>query len=511
MKTSFLFIILFVTFLSASEWIAKDSKRQLIEEGVDDHIGMGRIFIPVMTKKSWEEPVIRLFRRDNSYNYNAVLKQKAMGESIFLEPGNYRLIFGSAIEQEDMIQKEFNIVAGETKILEPDWGCLLVKVIDENREEQRIGYEIYHLDQEISLGSKYSRDATDYERQLDTWIIKPGKYKIVKAGEPYNTIINFTTFQLETGELKQLTIVVDSKTKEFKGAGEIKDQDVNQSQLTGWKEMFTIKGSLSFNSDNLDNEDDSNSEVEFNGKIKNQLRYDIRPWFINLIQTIETDMSKVNEDDLKLTNDKFEVANTLIYYFTSIFGVYGDLTMKTEIFSNNIYYGSARAVRKISSDGEVEEINDDKVEVSPALFPMTTSEEIGLNLLLLDRPSANLYVRSGLGLEQTYNKDVFEKVETIDDVDIYEEIANKSITGMVFKAGADIRLFNNLNYTGEARFLKSFENESEYNFEWENNFVFNIFQYLALEYDLDFKFSDQKDYLAWNHGMKLEFSYYFNR
>ncbi|PID26816.1 MAG: hypothetical protein CR982_08350 [Candidatus Cloacimonadota bacterium] len=502
-------LLLSLLFTLEGKWLSGTPANQIKEEGLDDHLGKGRLFIPCMSNPKWEVPKIFLYKRNQKFNYDRYRVDCKFGKSTFLDPGYYRIVFGTAESQMDMLTEEFSISSGETFILEQNWASLLVKVIDENREEVRISYDIYEFDGAREIGSKYSIDQTDFEKQRDTWILRPGKYKIVKSGEPFNTIVNFVTIELEKGDLYQFTIVVDSDTREFRGFGELLGESEKEKSNVKWQERLTLKGAFSLNSNNIDSEKDSQTEANFNGKIKNRLKYDVKPWLINLNQIFETDLRKSNEDDIRVINDRFDLTNTAIFYFTDIFGFYGELSLRSEIFSNTNYFSEDKNIKKIySSKVETFEGVSD-IEVSPVIFPLTTGEEIGFNFHLLNEPRANLYFRTGIGMEQTNNNNVFEESGVEGNYTIYKEIDNNYINGLVFSAGSDFRVFSNLNYESEVRFIKSFTKADEYNFNWENNFTFNIFQYLSLEYNIDFQYSDKKDYLVWKHNLLLEFSYYF--
>ncbi|MCK5760350.1 MAG: hypothetical protein KAH33_03595, partial [Candidatus Delongbacteria bacterium] len=170
-------------------WLSDPIQKQLITESRDDQLGFGRLFIPTMSKSEWE-PTIKIYSSESM-----VCDEKSIGKSIFLKPGKYTLVFGSSIDTYDKIQKRFVIHEQQTTIIKPEWSGLLVDVINENLEKIRFGYEILHLSTGIPVGTVYSREENDYEEVRSTWLLPPGKYKLVKQGEPFNTIQNFTTFE----------------------------------------------------------------------------------------------------------------------------------------------------------------------------------------------------------------------------------------------------------------------------------------------------------------------------
>ena len=69
-----------------------------------------------------------------------------------------------------MMKKSFEIEAEETRIIEPDWSGLTVRIIDESREWLKEPYEIFRLPERESYGIGYGADEQLGEN-LQTWIL----------------------------------------------------------------------------------------------------------------------------------------------------------------------------------------------------------------------------------------------------------------------------------------------------------------------------------------------------
>ncbi|MDW7679016.1 MAG: hypothetical protein SCK70_00500, partial [bacterium] len=165
-------------------WIASPPQYQLDEEGLDDVKGLGRVFLPAMTNPDFE-PVYTVMQADT------IVKVQKMGKSVFLRPGKYTIIYGSgALGQ--MMRKSIDILAEETRIIEPDWSGLTIRIIDETRNWLKEPYELYRLPDGEPMGIGYGADEQLGE-YLQTWILSPGLYKMVKLGEHFNTYTNFST------------------------------------------------------------------------------------------------------------------------------------------------------------------------------------------------------------------------------------------------------------------------------------------------------------------------------
>ena len=493
-------------------WISKSPEIQMAKESMDDQLGYGRVFIPSYSLPNWE-PLCTIY----DYKGN-IYSDLQMGKSIFLEPGNYRMIFGSANESEDLITKYFKIEEQQATIINPDWSALLVSIIDENREKVGKGYEIFNINTDISVGAKYSKEKDAFNENKSTWILNPGKYKLVKLGEPHNTIMNFTTFELKEGELLDLTIVIDSKTNNFIGAGEIEQSQNPAMMIKDWNNFIFVKGSFTLNSDNENNNEDSETDISFRGKIDNNIKYDLKPWYLSLQQNMETEWSKNEEDDdLRTTLDEFNLKNTGIYFFTDIFGLYSEIDLKSKLFDKNIYFPELKNLAKENIDKNIDyQQEQNSIKISGSLFPLELSEKIGFNFSFLKTNKSNFYIRTGIGLFQSINNSVYEntalQVSDENDIvyDLYREIDNNYITGLVLSTGGDFQLANNINYNLNGDFIYSLNKDEDYEFTLENNINFKLMKYISIDYDLNFNYKSEKKYLIYTHQLSVEFSYYFN-
>ena len=490
-------------------WISQDPSKQLKEEGYDDQLGYGRFFVPSFTFSEWE-PKIKVYNRKT----DEIISDLRTGVSNYIKPGSYRILFGSATETYDRVTRYFDIKEQSTKIIEPTWGCLLVNIIDEYRQDIRYGYEIYHYDKDISIGVKYSRDENDYDESKSTWILKPGKYKLVKLGEPFNTFKNFTTFQILPSELKQYTIVVNSTTNDFIGAGELTQGIYSKKSFTDWNEHLFLKGNLTFDSYNTSDNEENVTNASFKGKIENQFKYDHKPYYANLKQEVETEFRKDDEDSFKISYDKLELQNIGIYFLTDIFGFYTEITFENKIFSEISYHSDEIDALKIDREGvESLEENVTEVTVSPMLFPIKTSEEIGLNFTILETTYSNFYIRTGVGVYQTINENSYEKSfeESNDTLFVYREKENDFYYGYVFTSGADFQLTNNLTFTAEANYVYAIKEEQDYQFIWDSYINYKLLKYISIDYNLGIGYSKDAKHVTYNNRLALEFSYYFDK
>ena len=509
------FIIVFITVsliysrIEASSWISPPTYEQLLLEGKDDQLGMGRLFIPAMTVPEWE-PSIRIYNIAEM----SVIEDYRPGSSIFLKPGNYSLLFGSSSDPLDLIQKHFTVNLHQTTIIEPDWSALIVSVIDENMTYIRYGYEILHFDTGISAGIKYSRDESVFDDAHTTWILPPGKYKIVRQGEPFNTIINFSTFELKPGEVNEMTIVINEMLQ-FIGAGEIGILENLGRRRRDWKNRLNIKGSFTIYSHNRDGEDRASTDIISQLNIDNQVIYDSKPYYLSLRQRLREEWTKTGSDTgFRVSLDELKFINTGIYYFTNVFGVFGEVNLSTKIFSTS-YYDISGTITRRDRSGETSVITDrDIFRTSEPFTPFELEERAGLNFTVLKTTRSNLYLRTGIGFVQTFNKGVYSLTSSSATNTTFTELDDRFEKGLIFSAGGDFQITKNITYTSNANLFYSLDAEKEYNLKWENDIMFKLFRYMSIDYNftMTYDYNNYSDnYLVYDNRIALELSYFLHR
>jgi hypothetical protein len=492
-----------------STWLSQPPKDQILTETVDDQLAFGRLFVPVMTVSEWE-PYVKIYDSANK----TVIDEYRPGKSIFLKPGKYTLLFGSSDDPIDMIQKHFSIFEHQTTMIEPDWSGLIVNVINENMEQVRYGYEIMHIGSAISAGTKYSKDESSFNDINSTWILPPGKYKIVKQGEQYNTITNFSTFDLKPGELTEMTVVIND-IQNFIGAGEIGLLEKFDKRKKAWRNILNLKGSVTLRSYNDEIEKENKTDITSKAKIDNRFIYDLKPYYLNFRQVLNEEFNKQDAiKEFRVSLDELKFTNTAIYYFNNVFGLYGDINLDTKIFPNN-YYDIDGDIVKIDRSGDSLLITgEDKFKLSNSFTPVNVEESAGLNFTFMRSSASELYLRAGFGFKQNFNDNVYASLLSSDSLYTFTEQEDIYSNGLTFSAGADFNFTNSITYVSTANLFYNLDGDRNYNFSWENDLLFKIFKYVSLDYIFILKYDykpDSRNYIIYDNRLALEFSYYLNR
>jgi len=480
-------------------WYAADPMRQLEEEGIDDQLGMGRIFVPAMSDPELE-PEYMIYQ-----NGKLVKDACPVGQSIFMDPGSYTLEIGSAILAEQKVEINVTLKSGQTRIIEPTWGSLIVKVIDQNRNYLREAYEIYEIDNyKNSIGTKYSAEQDQPGEKQETWLLKPGLYKIIKYRESPKTFTNFTTIRIMEGILEELTIVMDSSTKNFVGAGflpEMKESD----QVRAWRYYTSIKGSFLLSSDNFVNKDESATNITLSAKINNEIKYDAFPHYFSSRQDLNVGLTKEQDKDFRIYSNSLQLQPTYIFYFIKSFGVYGRFRLASNVFPTKFYFDADQPkIYKINTEGDTVQTitNDDNLQIASMLYPLSLEEGVGLNLTVFNTNTSNLYIKTGLGFSQTVNSNVYEQDTT--DPTIFRELESVNLSGFEGNVGGDFRISNNINYVFEFYTLYPFEKSRKQVFRLDNTLSFRLSSYVSLDYTLTVKQDETKTWTQVDHNLSLD-------
>ena len=482
-------------------WFADDPQIQLDKEGVDDEIGFGRIFIPAMSKPELE-PQFSVHQNGEITGIG-----HPVGKSCFLKPGQYTILFGSSEDNTQRIEKDIKIEEGETKIIYPDWSGLIIKIIDQNRDYLRESYEIFDIPDYHPIGMAFSADEDEPGEYQDTWILKPGLYKIVQQGEPYNTYTNFTTIRLLPGELTTTTIVLDNTNRNFVGAGIIPEiAELKKAQI--WNVYTSLKGSFLLISNNEDTKDENVTTITLISKLENQIKLDKFPHYFASQQILNLGLNKGHNEDFRISSNNIQIPTTYIYYFVKSFGVYGRLRIDTRLFPSKYYFEATQdTIYKCSADGDTLDIltDIDELQTAPMFFPISLEEGIGLNITLLKRNRSNLNLKGGLGLSQTINNDVYE--QDSDNSKIFSRLKTVDLKGIEGSVSGDFRITNNINYFFEVYTLYPFDEQRSQIFRLENTFNFRISRFISLDYTLALNRDESKDWVVQKHNLSIDVTF----
>jgi len=486
-----------------------------IIDSKEDNSGKGLLLVPAITRTE-NEPYYKVY---DKYGYERSAK---IGEAIPLLEGAYSIEYGSGNKDQKMTQKNIKVYPRYKTIVEPDWGCLIVEIIDESRNFAKVIYELFNLEDGESFGSEFPAEV-ELGEQEKVWVLHPGHYKITINNEPFNTYTDFTTVLIEEGSVQKLTIVMETDEEgnptNMAGAGILEESFLAAStEPLKLSSAIHINGNL--NSDNELNEDDPEVTITMNSQLENYLIYDKDPLFYTMKSVIDLGISKTTDTDFRLASDEFDLKNTGIYYFVKDLGFYGRFDVNSHFFDETQYSSEEFYYQKFDENGVAlgDSVLSDEIKTKPSFYPIELKEGIGINYRILNLSRANLSFRAGFGIRQSFNEDVFvyDPSETFVDNDNIEhrkyfELTSTNTTGTELSLVGDFQLPYNLTYSTDADFYFPFDENDEYTFEWENSFNLNLFKHISLDYKFNLeKLSKDSgiDYLVKEHSLFLRVTYF---
>ena len=486
-----------------------------ILDSEEDNSGKGLLLLPAITRTE-KEPYYKVY---DKYGYERSAK---IGKALPLMEGTYSIEYGSGNQDQMMTQKNIEIHQRFKTIVKPDWGCLIVEIIDENRNFAKVIYELFELEDGESFGNDFPAEV-ELGEQERVWVLKPGHYKITINNEPFNTYKDFTTVLIEEGSVQKLTIVMETDEEgnptNMAGAG-ILEESFLASSLESLKLSSAVHINGNLNSDNELDEDNPKTTITMNSQLGNYLIYDKDPLYYNMKSVIDLGVSKTTDTDFRLASDDINIKNTGIYYFVKDLGLYGRFDVNSHFFDETQYSSKDFYYQKFDENGVVQgdSVLSDNIQTKSSFFPIELKEGFGINYRILKLSRANLSVRAGFGIRQSFNEDVFvydPDEAIVDTAGIehrkYIELASTNTTGTELSLVGNFQLPFNLTYSSDADFYIPFDENDEYTFEWENSFNLNLFKHISLDY----KFNLEKrgkdsgiDYLIREHSLFLRVTYF---
>jgi hypothetical protein len=286
--------------------------------------------------------------------------------------------------------------------------------------------------------------------------IAPGTYKIVRAGEPFETRVDFAIATVVAGALTEYMIVVDPDTYAFRASGPVLGELPRGIELLGVRLSLNGGGNLMFNQMQNAVGTTSGTTTQFGVFGNFGLVIDRGVHFIDVGAELRLDLIDPVTGSLTPTHDRFSAAGLYSYKLNNKFvGPYVRASMQTRIFPGYVYFESSQptiAVDVVDGKGNIlrtetlgNEANPDNLryKVAKPFAPFQLQEELGGNLKAVDLDlvllKLNVGTRIGFGFRQTITNDllVVEGDESDNPVTL-RQVDNYSTLGPVIGANAKV-------------------------------------------------------------------------
>jgi uncharacterized lipoprotein YmbA len=472
----------------------------------------GELYLPSLTDSD-TEPMYTIYDlTDNE------ISTGTMGQPLSIPNGMYKIKYGSELK----MSKEITINPNTRLTIQPDWGALIVNIIDENRNPVKIRYEVFSdvKNNVISFGNDYSRIIELGEKPL-TWLLPPSQYKITFNGQSYNTYTDFTTVNVAANQVYRLSVVVDANLH-MVGAGVIRAEDA-LATAKGLKFSNSVNGIINLTSNNTTNEQHPSQSISLSGQFDNRANYDVAPHHYTTKSLYELELTKLTGTDFRVTIDEYTIKNTYILYFSKRLGIYTRADASSHFFPSRVNFDSPRNIIKMNQGGAVLDtlFDADNFQTSPSILPLNLREGVGINYKIFQSLSANMNLRGGFGWQEEFNDDVysFDSKVTVPnsslgysaDFDIYKERISSYPKGIESSLISSFVIpLLSMGITSTADFLFPLQKGKTTTMDIENVVTISLLRNVSLDIRLDFHYDKTKqDYIIQDYRSYLRISWFY--
>jgi len=405
--------------------------------------------------------------------------------------------------------------------LHTDWSALTIEVIDETRNYFKQDFQVFRVETAESYGIIPAINP-ELGEHLQTLILSPGLYKIVGRGENFNTFVNFATVLLEPGGYTPFTVVIDSETKNFIGAG-ILTASSQLRQRKNWSIFGAIHGNFDITAENDESDDEIKNDYTLKSMLENRLLYDNFPHYYLSNNLLEFRALRQEGEKFQIQQDLLTLKNTYVYYILNWLGGYSRLSLNTHLFETIERFDPPENVAYIDQRGTTRIKGETKSRLKPSIYPLELKEGLGINLTPVKTFIAHVNLRLGLGYWQTYNKDVYFSCPNIIDTtytdagdtilveyNTFERTDDLSQNGLETALVSNLSLLRNLSVTTEIEIRFPFGKENEPEFELENFITLRVAKGVAIEHTLRLKSNPHPTHkhTIQEHFISVRLSYY---
>jgi hypothetical protein len=246
--------------------------------------------------------------------------------------------------------------------------------------------------------------------------LKPGTYKIVRAGEPFEARVDFAIANVLEDTVTDYLIVVDADSLNFRGSGPVVGELPRGVEIAGLRVSLNGGGTLMFNQRANAVGMTSGTYSQFGIFGNFGLLFDKGVHLFDVNASLRLELVDQYTGSVQPTNDRFEASGLYSYKINNpYFGPYVRGSMRTRIFPGYIYLQTPDEtttveIQKLDGTTEVQTIGNEanpddlRVKVAKPFGPFLIQEELGANLKAIDLDlllvKLNVGTRIGFGFRQ---------------------------------------------------------------------------------------------------------------
>ncbi len=490
------------------QWLSDPPDIQLQQDSTLVPVGRGAVLVPCMSLPLLEPAVVLR-------QHGEEIRTRPTGTRLIADAGAYEVEFGSGTSG-GRVRRAVTVREGKTTVVVPDWAGLRVQVVDENAVPWRGLYELVALPTMDNIGVGHGAQVEQGESLL-TWIVEPGLYMLLKVGESYQARQNFFTVRLRPGYLEQVTLVMDPKTGDFLGAGEM---TIHGSASKIHEDLLlsgVVGGGIALASQsNVTGVADS---TELTPEFYLDLLAQFSPGKHYFYGRFNSEEAFTQEDwgRFEKNIDFLRLDGLYAYRLLKYMGPYARFGVETKLFPSFLYFDADRDVVVTDNGDETKGVPE--FRISDSLFPMTLKGGSGLRFNTLPSPWVNLWALVGIGGRFTYTGTTFK------DADVAQTDAEKALginpyeveqVGSFRSYGLESTLVLNLSLTRwiiantEFEGFVPFDDATHPTLRWDSNLGVRLTSFISVNYIYRLKFEPElNEEFQHDHQVQLRFSYKF--
>jgi len=438
----------------------------------------GAIFVPAMTDPRFEPAYV--VTRDGE-----TIAERRMGSKLWVPPGTYRVLIGSG-DIGEKLEFEVVVVQQRTTFVPVEWSGIRITVVNERGTPFRGSYELVRLPKREYVGIGLGADLAQGET-LTSWLVEPGKYMVLSAGESYRARKNFATIRVLPGELVRYTLVLDETTGDVLGAGEVDEETSPSPEATGpWNVSVLLGGSLSFNkSDDVVGKPEGMS-FDVSAFFETIGGYDALSHLFYARLYIE-EQGRLTLPEAFYLNlvDTFDVDILYMYRVVSWFGPYVRSSLATSLVPSYQDFTSPTDVRKLGTDGQTVgfEADTSDVQLTEPFAPIDLRYGAGGRFEFSPTYWFDLKARLGVGARHVFARDLFVLADDQGTPDFeIRQVPDFNQFGVESSLLTELRITRWVLFKAEADVLIPFDAPSETVLDIEATVALRLASFASLNY-----------------------------
>lgn len=465
-------------------WTMPSAEEQLAGDETEIPIGMGAVFVPSITGPTFEPPASLVNDRE--------IISVPIGQRVLVEPGPYVVIVSSGSPAQGT-SVAVDVVEGETTLVPVQWGALRIEVVDDRRTPHRGSYEIMRADTRQPIGTGFGADTLQGEI-LQTWLLSPGIYRIVRTGRNARALKDYATVVVPEAGFVRYRVVMDPDTGEFRGSGILLPDEFttggNRSSRWFRSMVVGIDGALVKN----ENVVGALNQTQYTAAVylDSQFVFNSDPHRITALAQLDEGATWVvpqEGDPLPIAKTTDRLRGDLLYSMTvrGTTGPYTRASAESQAFPTELLASedTTYLVTLLNGDTEYREVAaNETLHISDAWFPTVMREGIGVNTTFLQKNrSMNFNWRIGYGLRQNFYGGTLALSDVASTPEVeYTAIPNFFEQGVESTVIATLRLPGWIVYSTDLELFAPFDQLRDPAVSWRNTLSLRITRNLSLNY-----------------------------